>query len=140
MPEFDIKPLLEAPLLIFPQGYLLKSFPQWDTSARQRGFDIKVFPLLGVLPKAIKPHLPACQLYRWQLAPKMWSLSTTMLLDTIVVIALCMGFPCESLGPTTNGFACNCLLPEAWTKEAMGIYMYVCVFYNCSISISATCM
>ena len=35
--EFNIKPPLGAPLLIFPQGYLLKSFPRVDTSARQRG-------------------------------------------------------------------------------------------------------
>ena len=36
--EFDIKPPLGAPLLIFPRGYLLKSFPQVGISARQRGF------------------------------------------------------------------------------------------------------
>ena len=35
--EFNIKPPLGAPLLIYPRGYLLKSFPQVDTSARQRG-------------------------------------------------------------------------------------------------------
>ena len=56
--EFNIKPPLGAPLLIFPRGYLLKSFPQVDTSARQRGFEIRIFPLLGELPKAIEPHLP----------------------------------------------------------------------------------
>ena len=60
--EFYIKPPLGAPLLIFPRGYLLKSFPQVDTSARQRGFEIRVFPLLCELPKAIQPHLPVCQL------------------------------------------------------------------------------
>ena len=38
-----IKPPLGAPLTIFPRGYLLKSFPQVDTSARQRGFEIS-FP------------------------------------------------------------------------------------------------
>ena len=32
IPEFDIKLPLGAPLMIFPQGYLLKSFPQGDTS------------------------------------------------------------------------------------------------------------
>ena len=69
--EFNIKPPLGAPLLIFPRGYLLKSFPQVDTSARQRDFEIRVFPLLGELPKAIEPHLPVCQLYRWQLGPNM---------------------------------------------------------------------
>ena len=36
--EFNIKPPLGAPLLIFLRGYLLKSFPQVDTSARQWGF------------------------------------------------------------------------------------------------------
>ena len=69
--EFNIKPPLGAPLLIFPRGYLLNFFPQVDTSARQRGFEISVFPLLGELPKAIEPHLPVCQLYRWQLGPNM---------------------------------------------------------------------
>ena len=71
--EFNIKPTLGAPLLIFPRCYLLKSFPRVDTSARQRGFEIRVFPLLGELPKAIEPHLPVCQLYRWQLGPSMWT-------------------------------------------------------------------
>ena len=52
--EFNIKPPLGAPLLIFPRGYPLKSFPRVDTSARQRGFEIRVFPLLGELPKAIQ--------------------------------------------------------------------------------------
>ena len=36
------------------------------SSARQRELEI---PLLGELPKAIEPHLPVCQLYRWQLGP-----------------------------------------------------------------------
>ena len=35
--EFYIKPPLGPPLLIFPRGYLLKSFTQVDTSARQWG-------------------------------------------------------------------------------------------------------
>ena len=60
--EFDIKPPFGEPPLIFPRGYLLKSFPQVDTSARQRGFEIRVFPLLGELPKAIEPHLPVMPL------------------------------------------------------------------------------
>ena len=34
--EFHIKLSLGAPLRISPPGYLLKSFPQVDTSARQR--------------------------------------------------------------------------------------------------------
>ena len=116
--EFNIKPPLGAPLLIFPRGYLLKSFPRVDTSARQRGFEIRVFPLLGELPKAIEPHLPVCQLYRWKLGPSMWTSPTTKSLDPIVVTALRVGFPGESHGPATCGFACNCPEPEAWTTEA----------------------
>ena len=118
--EFSIKPPLGAPLLIFPRGYLLKSFPQVYTSARQRGFEIRVFPLLGEQPKAIEPHLPVCQLYRWQLGPNMWSSPTTKSLDPIVVTDLRVGFPGESHGPATSGFACNCSEPEAWTTEASG--------------------
>ena len=119
--EFSIKPPLGAPLLIFPRGYLLKSFAQVDTSTRQQGFEIRVFPLLGELPKAIEPHLPVCQLYRWQLGPNMWSSPTTKSLDPIAVTALWVGFPGESHGPATCGFACNCLEPEAWTTEASGL-------------------
>ena len=118
--EFDIKPPLGAPLLIFPRGYLLKSFPQVDTSARQRGFEIRVFSLLGELPKAIEPQLSICQLYRWQLGPNMWSSPTTKSLDPIVVTALRVGFSGESHGPVTCGFACNCPEPEAWSMEASG--------------------
>ena len=79
--EFNIKPPLVAPLLIFHRGYLLKSFPQVDTSTRQRGFEIRGFPLLGELPKAIESHLPVCQLCRWQLGPNMWSSPTTKSFD-----------------------------------------------------------
>ena len=49
--EFIIKPSFRTPLLISPRGYLLKSFPQVDTSAMQWGFEIRVFPLLGELPR-----------------------------------------------------------------------------------------
>ena len=121
--EFNIKPPLGAPLLIFPRGYLLKSFPRVDTSARQRGIEIRVFPLLCELPKAIQPHLPVCQLYRWQLGPSMWTSPTTKSLDTIVVTALRVGFPGESHGPATCGFACNCPEPEAWTTETWRVEM-----------------
>ena len=38
--EFDIKLLIGASLRSFPQGYLLKSFQQGDTSAIQRGLEI----------------------------------------------------------------------------------------------------
>ena len=33
-PKLDITPHLEAPLLIFPRGFLLQSFPQGDISVR----------------------------------------------------------------------------------------------------------
>ena len=52
-----------------------------------------VFPLLCELPKAIEPHLPVYQLYRWQLGPNKWTSPTTMSLDPIVVTALREGFP-----------------------------------------------
>ena len=115
--EFDIKPPLGAPLLIFPRGYLLKSFPQVDTSARQRRFEIRVSPLLGEQPTAIESHLPVCLSCRWQLGPNMWSSPTTKSLDPIVVNALRVGFPGVSHGPATCGFACNCPEPEAWTQQ-----------------------
>ena len=123
--EFNIKPPLGAPLLIFHRGYLLKSFPQVDTSARQRGFEIRVFPLLGELSKAFEPHLPVCQLYRWQLGPNMRSSPTTKSLDPIIVTALRVGFPWESHGPAKCGFACNCPEPQAWTTEVSGRCSYV---------------
>ena len=96
------------------------SFPQVDPSARQRGFEIRVFPLVGELTRAIEPHLPVCQLYRWQLGPNMWSSPMTKLFDPIVVTTLRVGFPGESHGPAICGFACNCPEPEAWTTEASG--------------------
>ena len=119
-PEFDIKPLLETPLMICPRGCLPTSFPRRDTSARQQWYEITVFPLLGELPKAIEPHLHVCQLYRWLLCPTMWSLPTSKSLDPIVVTTLRVDFPGESLGPTTGRFACNCPVPEACTTEASG--------------------
>ena len=76
-PECDIKPPIGAPLLIFPRGYLLKSFRQRDSSARQQGLDIRLFPLLGELPKTIEPHLSVCKLYRWQLGPSKGNLHKT---------------------------------------------------------------
>ena len=79
-----------------------------DTYARQRGFKIRVFSLLGELPKAIEPHLPVFQLYRWKLCPNMWSSHTTKSIDPIVATAIRVGFPGECHGPATCGFACNC--------------------------------
>ena len=121
--ELSIKSPLGAPLLILPRGHPLKSFPQVDTSARQRGFEIRDFLLLGEPPKAIEPHLPVCQLYRWQLSPNMWSSPTTKSSDPIVATAFRVGFPGESHGSATCGFACNCPEPEAWRTEASGQLM-----------------
>ena len=126
--EFDIKPPLGAPLLIFPRGYLLKSFPQVDTSARQRGLEIRVFPLLVEMPMAIELHLPACQLYRWQFGLNMWSSPTTKSFDSIVVTALRVDFPGESHVPSTCEYACNCPEPEAWTTQASGQYIYIYIY------------
>ena len=92
-PEFDIKPLLGAPFLTFHRGYLLKSFPPANTSVRQRGFEIRIFPLLGELPKVIKTHLPAYLLLRWQLGARKLSSITIKSLDPIVVTVHQMGFP-----------------------------------------------
>ena len=75
--EFNIKPPLGAPLLIFPRGYLLKSFPQVDTFAKQRGFESRVIPLLDKLPTDMETHQPVFQPYRWQLGSNMWSSPTT---------------------------------------------------------------
>ena len=121
--HFDIKP----PLLIFPRDYLLKSFPQGDIFAKQRWLEIIVLPLIDELPKAIEPQLPVYQSYRWQLGPNKWSLPMSKSLDHIVVTALRVGFPGESLGPATGGFACNCPVPAAWTMEASGHVTVVAV-------------
>ena len=114
-PEFDIKLPLVAPLQIFPSGYLLKSFPQGDTSVSQRGFEIRDFPLLGELPKAIEPHLPVCQCR-----------SQKMVFAYDQVIRHHRSYrpsgrlPRGSLGTATCRFACNCLVLEAWTTNASG--------------------
>ena len=50
----DIKPPLGAPLLIFPPEVFEKRL----ALARQQGFEFRIFPLLGELPKAIEAHLP----------------------------------------------------------------------------------
>ena len=127
--EFNIKPPLRAPLVIFPRGYLLRSFPQVDTSARQRGFEISVFPLLGELPKAIELQLPVIPL-----ATR--SQHVIFAYDQVVrphrSYRPSVGFPGESHGPATSGFACNCQEPEAWTTEASGqsIYKYIYIIYN----------
>ena len=63
-PVFDIKLSLGTPIMSYPRGYLLKSFPQRDTSVRWCGFGIRVFPLLGELTKAIESQLLVCKLYQ----------------------------------------------------------------------------
>ena len=135
--EPNIKPPLGAPLLIFPRGYLLRSFPQVDTSARQREFEIRAFPLLGELPKAIEPHLQVCHLYRWQLGPNMWSSPTTKSLDPIVVTALRVGFPWENHGPATCGFAFNCPEPEAWPTQASAVIIATSATTHYTLTLSA---
>ena len=92
-PESDGKSLLGSPLQIIPQGYLLRYFPQEDTSARQRGFEIGVFLILSELPTAIEPHIPVYHLYRMQIVPIKWSSPTSKSLNPIIVITLRVGFP-----------------------------------------------
>ena len=72
--------------------------------SKSAGFEIIVFPLLGVLSMATEPSLPVCQLYHWHLSPNKWSSPATMSLDPIVVTAFQVIFPGESLGPATCGF------------------------------------
>ena len=60
---------------------------------------------------AIQPHLPDCQLYRWQVGPNMWSSTTIKSLDPVVVTALGVGCPGENYGPSTGGLSCNCRMP-----------------------------
>ena len=69
-------------------------------------------PLQCELPKAIKPHLPVCKLYRWQLGPNKWFLPTTKLLDPIILDQQQMDLRAivwyqrwgtlEALGPSTH--------------------------------------
>ena len=92
-PEFDIKLPFDAPLMISLQGYVLMSFPQGDSCARQHRLEIRIFPFLGELPKAIEPHLSICQLYCWKLRPRKWSSLTISSLEPIMVTAIQVGFP-----------------------------------------------
>ena len=93
-------------------------FPQGDTFTRLQGFEIRDFPLLGELSKAIECRLPVCKLYCWQLCPTMWSSPMTKSLDPVIVTALWVDLPGESIRPAIVGFVCNCLVPEAWTMMA----------------------
>ena len=104
-PEFDIRPPLGNPRLIVPRGHIQKTFPHGNTSAKNWWFKIRTFPLLGKLPMAIEPHLPVCQLYRWQLDPIKCSLPTTKSIDPIMFTALRLGFPMESRRPAKCGLA-----------------------------------
>ena len=90
--EFYVKPPIGTPLLIFPRFRFLKTFPQGNTSVRQRGFEIRACPVLGWMPKAIELHLTVCLSYRWQLGPNKWSLPTTKLLDPIGVTTIRVSF------------------------------------------------
>ena len=87
----DVKPYLGAPLWIFPQGFLLRSFPQGDNSARQQEYEVSDFPVQGELPKAIEPHLPVYQSYLRQLGPIKWSSPATKNIDPILVTPLRVG-------------------------------------------------
>ena len=110
-PEFEIKSPFGAPLLILPWSHLVKSFPQGYNSARQRNFEIRVSHLLIELPKAIRPYLPLCQSYRWQLGHVKLSSPTTKSLDPILVIWLrCqfLGTEIDSSKPVCTNMLCPC--------------------------------
>ena len=98
-PEFDNKPPLRAPQLVLLEGDLLKAFPQVDTSARQLGLWIRGVPLLFEQPMVMEPHLPVCQLHRWQLDPTKWSSPTTKSIIPIVVTALRLASQEKALNP-----------------------------------------
>ena len=83
----------------FSSGLSPEVFSTSGFFRKTAGFEIRVLPLLGELPKAIEPHMPICQLYRWQLGPSMWTLPTAKSLDLIVVTALGVGFPGEATDP-----------------------------------------
>ena len=93
MPEFDIQPPFWAPLMNVPRGSLMRSLTQADTSTRQQGFEVGVFPLLDELPNSIEPHLPVCQIFRWNLSLTKWSSPMTKSIYPIVVTTLRVGFP-----------------------------------------------
>ena len=46
MPEFDIRTVFKGSSPDFSRGFLMVSFPQGDTSARTRGFEVWFFPTL----------------------------------------------------------------------------------------------
>ena len=106
------------------------SLPQGDTSARQRGFEIRVFSLLGELPKVIEPHLPIYQLYCWKLGPNMWSSPTTKSSNTTVVTAFRVGFREGSL---TSQFEIYhswiCLQLSSARGVDNGGVVYTCILY-----------
>ena len=83
-PDFSMR---SSPEVFSTEGYFHKT----------AGHEIRVFPLLGEMPMATEPHLPVCQLYRWQLGPSKWSSPTANSLDIIVVNAIKVGIPWESL-------------------------------------------
>ena len=109
-PQFDNKP----PLRLTPD-FSSKLSPEVFFTRHQR-FEIRVFPLLIELPKAIKPHLPVILL-----ASRSHQVVFTY--DEVTRpqcnYRLLVGFPGKSLGPTTGGFACNCPVPEVWTTWAL---------------------
>ena len=116
-PKFDNK-LNDFSLRSSPEVFSTR-----DTSARQRRFEIRDFPLIGELLKNIEPHLLVCQLNYWQLCTTMWSSPISKSLHPDLVTTLRVDFPGESLRTTTGGFASNCPVPEAWATESSGLLL-----------------
>ena len=87
-----------------------EDFSLGDFSARMQRLEIRVFPLIGVLPMAIEHQIPNCNVYHWQFGLTVCSSISTKSLDSIVVAALRLDFQGESLGTDTGKCACNCLV------------------------------
>ena len=116
-PEFDIAPPFGAPLLICPWGYLLMSFPQGDTSARQGGIWNKSF--LYHMWAAKGYWVPPAHLPVIPLATHSYQVFFDYVITyPIMVTAFLSGFPGESFRSVTGGFACYCPVPEVWASEA----------------------
>ena len=96
-PEADIKPPLGTPLQIFssrisPELHYTKGYLHKTAMVQNQSFHLLAEP-----PKDIEPHLPASQLYSWQLGSSKWSLHTTNSLDPIVVTVLLVNIPGDGL-------------------------------------------
>ena len=99
------------------------SFPQVTTSARQRGLEIGVFHLIGVLPKAIEPHLLDCHSYRWQLGSLHVVFAYGQVAKPHRSYRHSDGLSSGNHGPATCRFACNCRSQRRVQRRRHGSYL-----------------